>query len=74
MKPEKKNQTVKSTVIRKEYKIAANGKIRDWWWDEGCAYHKSRGCRHKRKKQLLTFQTRRMKTWKHNRRCQWKDR
>ncbi len=48
----------------------------DPYWDEGLSFHKSKGWRNqskaKRKKELLQYQVRMYKTWKHNRGNQWK--
>ena len=74
MKPDKNSQIAKTTVVRKEYKVATDPKMRDWYWDEGVGYHLG-WKRYKRGiRRLLLFQARMYKTWKHNRRCQWKGR
>jgi len=69
MKPIK-NQKSKLTTNSREYKIITGNT--DPYWDEGYRYHKSRGRRKWKKKQLLHYQVRLYRTWKYNRKTKWK--
>ncbi|MCK9415778.1 hypothetical protein M0Q97_03855 [Candidatus Dojkabacteria bacterium] len=70
MKPFKKSQVAKTTTSRKEYKIVTTG-MNIPYWDEGYYYYNS--TKHNKKKRLLLmYQVRMYKTWKHNRKNQWK--
>ena len=70
MKPFKKSQVAKTTISRKEYKIVTAGMCIPYW-DEGYNYYNS--TKHNKKKRLLLmYQVRMYKTWKHNRKNQWK--
>lgn len=65
----------KFTTNNKEYKILTAGL--DPYWDEGYTYHRPRGQRSritasKKKKELLMYQVRMYRTWKHNRKTKWK--
>jgi len=73
MKPYKKSVTAKTTMYRKEYKIATNYKYTDWYWDECITmYPRFRMGYKNTHKYLMSYQVRMYKTWKHNRKTQWK--
>lgn len=72
MKAKNKNGKVpKTTTYSKEYRIKTNNLILDRYWDDGWPYHKSKGNRNK--KQILSYQVRQYKTWKYNRKQQYKE-
>lgn len=64
----------KDSVNNKEYKIKSNIINQEPYWDEGYHYYP----RHRNgfdnwyKKQILMYQVRMYRTWKHNRKTQWK--
>jgi hypothetical protein len=63
------------TTNSREYKILTRDN--DPYWDEGYRYHRPKGqrsniTRNWRKKELLQYQVRKYRTWKHNRKTQWK--
>lgn len=72
MKPFKKSKVAKTTMCRKEYNIVTSGKD-DPYWDEGIHFYpnKNKGTNHCDPK-LMSYQVRMYKTWKHNRKTQWK--
>jgi len=70
MKPYKKSMRAKTTMYNKEYKIVTNGSF-DQYWDEGFHYYKINKKDNKRK--ILMYQVRMYRTWKHNRKKQWKN-
>ena len=73
MKPYKKSVTAKTTMYRKEYKIATNDKYIDWYWEDmGKSYPRYRRGFKNTHKYLRSYQVRMYKTWKHNRKTQWK--
>ncbi len=43
------------------------------YWEEGYRYHKSKGICKWKTKQLLQYEVRMYRTWKHNRKTQWKE-
>lgn len=59
-------------MYRKEYNVET--KDNDPYWDEGFNYYpKIKWYNYRRpKKRLLMYQVRMYKTWKHNRKNQWK--
>lgn len=64
------------TTNSREYKIITRAD--DPYWDEGWTYHRPKGQRSRitaswKKKQLLMYQVRMYRTWKHNRKTQWKE-
>lgn len=74
MKPYKKSKIARTTTSRKEYKVATNDKMREWWWDECITYYplvRTRGAK-RPNKQIMSYQVRMYRTWKHNRKTQWK--
>ena len=72
MKPYKKSKVARTTTYRKEYKIETNGS-KELYWDEGITYYPlyRRGFKNKTKR-LTSYKIRMYKTWKHNRKKQWK--
>lgn len=68
MKPVKgkKSQT---TTCNKEYKIVTNPSFSDHYWDEGIYFYKRRG----KWTNMQRCQVRWYRTWKHNRKTQWKE-
>jgi hypothetical protein len=71
MKPFKKSKIAKTTTDRKEYKIVTNPDMKNPYWDEGFYYYNETKY-NKKKRLLLMYQVRMYKTWKHNRKTQWK--
>jgi hypothetical protein len=73
MKPYKKSVIAKTTMYRKEYKIATNEDYYFWYW-EGMvrSYPRYRRGYKNPHKYLMSYQVRMYKTWKHNRKTQWK--
>lgn len=71
MKPNKDSQLSKTTTNRKEYKIETNPDYKDPYWDECWGVHHPRPFKWKRKR-LFYYQVREYRTWKHNRKTQWK--
>lgn len=73
MKPYKKSKEARTTTCRKEYNIVTKPDYFDPYWDEGWGYHRTNSPKHKRpSKVLLFYQVRMYRTWKHNRKTQWK--
>lgn len=70
MKPYKKTKIAKTTMYRLEYKVETRG-LRDWYWSEGINFYIKRRNTHTRRG-LMMYQVRMYKTWKHNRKTQWK--
>lgn len=72
MKPYKKTKIARTTTCRKAYKVETQG-LRDWCWAEGVSfypiYRRGRKTPHK---QIMSYQVRMYKTWKHNRKTRWK--
>jgi hypothetical protein len=73
MKPFKKSKVARATMSRKVYNIVSRG-LDDPYWDEGIMFYprRNRGTNHCHP-QLMSYQVRMYKTWKHNRKHQWKD-
>jgi len=73
MKPYKKTKVARTTTCRKEYKIVTDPDYKDPYWDEGVNYYPKyrRGFKNPNRF-LLSYQIRMYKTWKHNRKTQWK--
>lgn len=61
------------TTCRKEYKIVTNDKFMDRYWDEGVNYYRSSPVNRWKRKELMMYQVRQYKSWKHNRKNQWKE-
>ncbi len=80
MKPYKKSFKAKTTMYRKEYKVETQ-ELRNWDWDECIARYPryNRGTKksgflyHIHYPRLMSYQIRMYKTWKHNRKTQWKE-
>ena len=66
----KKSRIARTTTCRKVYSIVTKTNYGDPYPDEGVRYSHTRGFR--RRKQIFNFQRRMYKTWKHNRKTQWK--
>lgn len=68
MKESTKNTTnsrvYKQLLIRKEYPL---------YYDEGWSYYPNYRKGYVNKKQILKYQVRMYKTWKYNRKTQWKE-
>ena len=62
-----------NATSRKEYKVLSNIIDQEPYWDEGLKFYPSynRGFKNPNK-QLMSFQIRMYKTWKHNRNNQYK--
>lgn len=74
MKPKGKNsKRVKSTTNSREYRILTNPINKDHYWDEGKMFYPQnrRGFKNSNR-QILSYQVRMYRTWKHNRKKQWK--
>ncbi len=67
-----KGEISQRTTCNKEYRIVTNDNFLDPYWDEGMVYHKSRGLAKWKKKQILNYQVRMYRSWKHNRKTQHK--
>ena len=72
MKPFKCEISQKTTC-NKEYKIVTNEKFSEPYYDEGINYYPEyrRGYKNSNK-QIMSYQVRMYRTWKHNRKNQWK--
>jgi hypothetical protein len=70
MKPFK-SKVSQTTTCNKEYKIVTNDKFLPYW-DEGKFYHKPKGRKKYKSRELLQYQVRMYKSWKHNRKKQYK--
>jgi hypothetical protein len=72
MKPNKRNKIARATMYRNEYNREAKG-MRDWYWNDGITFYPIyRAGRKNPHKQIMRYQARMYRTWKHNRRTQWK--
>jgi hypothetical protein len=74
MKPQKKNGKVaKITTDRREYKFFTNEEFYDLYFEKGGYYFPRKHAGSKpSKKYIYKFKMRSYKTWKHNRKTQWK--
>jgi len=72
MKNNKNSKLSKTTTNRKEYKIESNPDYKDWYFDECWNYYKQHECKKNNKRRLVMYQVRMYRTWKHNRKTQWK--
>lgn len=72
MKPYKKSKIARTTMYRKEYKIATNESYTPYW-DEYTMYYpmRRRGFKNPHKR-IMSYQIRMYRTWKHNRKTKWK--
>lgn len=76
MKVENKNGKIsRTTTHNKEYKIVNDSDYTDRYWDEGVIYYPKyrKGFSSWKKRRLKMFQVRMYRTWKHNRKTQWKE-
>lgn len=74
MKAFKKSKVARTTTCRKEYKIVTRGWKNDPYFDECWNYYPRYRSGFKNSgKQILSYQVRMYKTWKHNRKTQWKE-
>lgn len=73
MKPFKKSKVARTTTSRKEYKVVTNDKIKEPYWDEGIMFYPRYRKGYKNpNKTIMSYQVRMYRTWKHNRKTQWK--
>lgn len=73
MKPFKKSKIARSTTCRKEYKLVTNRFYKEPYWDEGLHFYPTIRWGYKNPiKQILSYQIRMYRSWKHNRKTQWK--
>lgn len=72
MKPYKKTTVAKTTMYRKEYKVESRD-LKDRYWGEGIPFYPQyrRGFKNPNKT-IMSYQVRMYKTWKHNRKKQYK--
>lgn len=63
-------QKASRTTSRKEYKVITQD-LKDWYWDEG-VYYPNQTKNRQNKRLLRQYEIRMYKTWKHNRKKQWK--
>ena len=67
---------INNCTTRREYKIKRWSWKDDPYWDECRKFHNTKTPRYnsnwKRRKELTPFEVRTFKTWKHNRKTQWK--
>lgn len=69
----KRSQVIEHTTNRREFKILTTVE-QDCYFDEGWHYHSTyhtRGAK-KHNKEILPYQVRMYRTWKYNRKKQWK--
>jgi len=55
---------------RRTYKIMSHEHYLDRYWDEGLSFHKSKG--RGKPKQIQRYEYRKYRTWKYNRKNQWR--
>ncbi len=68
-------QILKLTTNRREYHIHLLNFLYPSYWDEGINFHHSKGRKWDRrswKKQITNYEYRMYRTWKYNRKNQWK--
>lgn len=73
MKAYKKSKIAKTTTSRKEYNIVSRG-LNDPYWDECWGVHRTKSERWSKQpnKALYNYQVRLYRSWKHNRKNQYK--
>ena len=72
MKPFKKSKIARTTTCRKEYNVVTRG-LDDPCWNEYLMYYpRWRLGYNNPNKRLMSYQVRMYRTWKHNRKTQWK--
>lgn len=72
----KNKKQLQTTTNRKEYKIISNPLRSDPYYDEGWGYHHTYTHKYSCKfwkKSLPFYKVRMYRTWKHNRKTQWKN-
>lgn len=69
----KSSIVAKTTTCRRVYKIVTNDCYGDPWWNEYTNYYPRwrRGYKNPIKR-IMSYQVRMYRTWKHNRKTQWK--
>jgi len=71
----KNSKKAKRTTHRRTYKLITTAK--DPYWDEGVNWYYPKGWKNhskaKRRKEITWFKVREYRTWKYNRRKQWKE-
>ena len=72
MKAYKKSKIARTTTCRKEYNVITRG-LDEPYWNEGLNFYPKirRGYKNPIKR-IMSYQMRMYKTWKHNRKNQWK--
>ena len=74
MKADKTKSVTKTTTNRREYRVYSDPLMMDPYYDECWYYHKQNEWRnHWKRKRILSYQVRMYRTWKHNRKTQWKE-
>lgn len=73
MKAFKKSKVARTTICRKEYNVITRG-LDDPYWNEYLNLYpkKRRGFKNPNKR-IMSYQIRMYRTWKHNRKTQYKD-
>lgn len=67
----KRSKRARKTMDRREYKILMTAP--EPWWDEGISFYpKWRPGKKNPNKTLMSYQVRMYRSWKHNRKTQWK--
>jgi hypothetical protein len=72
----KRSVTARTTMDRRAYKIFTDPDFKDPYYDEAWHYHTTSAYSWSfkwKRKQILAYQVRMYKTWKHNRKTQWKE-
>ena len=74
MKPYKKSRIARTTTCRKTYKVVTNEMYSDPYWEDYYMRYPRihRGFKNPHKT-LLAYQMRAYRTWKYNRKTQWKE-
>jgi len=72
MKPFKRSRIARTTMYRKEYKVESKD-LKDRYWCEGIMFYPlyRRGFKNPNKT-IMSYQVRMYKTWKYNRKKQYK--
>lgn len=74
MKKEKRSFRLKSTTCNREYHVLTLKTEYPPYWDEGIYFYpKGRRGFKQSNKQIMNYQRRMYRTWKHNRKTQWKE-
>ena len=64
---------LKGAVNNHQYRIIWINFEYPIYWDEGIRYHQSKGIRNRWKKRVQNYEYRMYRTWKYNRKTQWKE-